>query len=173
MLRKLMKKLGYLICIFSFQITLAQTTETNCACCTEKYNQFDFWLGEWHVHDINEKLVGINSITKGSGSCLILEKWVEDERRGSSTVFYNSTDDSWNQIWVDNSDFVLKLKGNFVNGIMTLKSELIEGNNKNYYNQISWIQDKDGSITQLWEIYDEHEIKISEVFKGIYKKTLN
>ena len=98
MLRKLMKKLGYLICIFSFQITLAQTTETNCACCTEKYNQFDFWLGEWHVYDINEKLVGINSITKGSGSCLILEKWVEDERRGSSTVFYNSTDDSWNQI---------------------------------------------------------------------------
>jgi len=56
---------------------------------------------------------------------------------------------------------------------MTLKSELIEGNNKNYYNQISWIQNEDGSITQLWEIYDEHYIKISEVFKGIYKKTLN
>lgn len=173
MLYNLMKKLGYLICIFSFQITMGQTTENNCACCTEKYNQFDFWLGEWNVYDSNEKLIGINSIIKGSGSCLILEKWVEDERRGSSTVFYNSTDDSWNQIWVDNSDFVLKLKGNFVNGIMTLKSELIEGNNKNYYNQISWIQNEDGSITQLWEIYDEHYIKISEVFQGIYKKTLN
>lgn len=168
-----MKKIGYLICIFSFQITMAQITETNCACCTEKYNQFDFWLGAWNVYDSSEKLIGINSITKGSDSCLILEKWVEDERRGSSTVFYNSTNDSWNQIWVDNTGFVLKLKGNFVKGIMTLKSELIEGNNKNYYNQISWIQNDDGSITQLWEIYDEHSIKISEVFQGIYKKTLN
>lgn len=168
-----MKKLGYLICIFSFQIVMAQNNEANCACCTEKYNQFDFWLGEWNVYDIQEKLVGINSITKGSDNCLILEKWVQDERRGSSTIFYNSVDDSWNQIYVDNTDFILKLKGNIVNDIMTLKSKLIEGNNIKYYNQIRWIQNKNGSITQLWEIYNEDEIKISEVFQGIYKKTLN
>jgi len=168
-----MKKLGYLICILSFQILIAQNTDTNCACCTAKYNQFDFWLGEWNVYDIQEKLVGINSITKGSKNCLIFENWVKDARRGNSTFFYNSIDDSWNQIYTDNIGFVLKLKGNIFNNTMTLKSELIEGNNKKYYNQISWILNKDGSITQLWEIYNEDEIKISEVFQGIYKKMLN
>jgi len=171
-----MMRLAYVACIFYFfnyQMISAQTTNEICACCSEKYQEFDFWLGEWEVYDISGALVGINSIKKQSDNCLIQEKWIDDERRGKSTTFYNSSDNSWNQIWVDNSDFVLKLKGNMVNDIMTLKSELIQGNNKKYYNQISWTKNEDGSITQLWQIFNENDLKISEVFQGIYKKTLN
>lgn len=151
----------------------AQTTNNTCACCSEKYQEFDFWLGKWEVYDNSGVLIGINSIKKQSDNCLIQEKWIDDERRGSSTTFFDSSDNSWNQIWVDNSDFVLKLKGNMVDDIMTLKSELIQGNNKKYYNKISWTKHEDGSITQLWQIFNESDLKISEVFQGIYKKTLN
>jgi len=171
-----MQKFRTLIClltVFTFFNLKAQTTQNNCACCTENYNQFDFWLGEWNVYDGNEEFIGVNSITKQDGNCLIQEKWVNDQRKGTSTLYYNNADNFWNQIWADNNGFVLKLKGNMVEGIMILKSELIIGNNKKYYNKISWTVNNDETITQLWEIYNEKDIKISELFKGIYKKTLN
>ncbi|WP_129367831.1 hypothetical protein [Lutibacter sp. HS1-25] len=171
-----MKKLGYIFCIlmvFNFQQIAAQETDKNCACCSVEYQQFDFWLGKWEVYDKDAVLIGVNSIIKMADNCLIQEKWIDDARRGSSTIFYNNADNTWNQIWVDNSDFILKLKGNLEGDIMTLKSDLITGVQLKYYNQITWTKNEDGSITQLWEIYDQNELKISDVFLGIYKKTLN
>lgn len=153
--------------------TIAQQTIKNCACCTEKYEHFDFWLGKWEVYDVENNLIGINSISKQNDNCLILEKWINDARRGSSTLFYNNTNNSWNQIWVDTDGYIIKLKGNLEDNVMVLKSELIMATNRKYYNKISWTSNNDGTITQLWEIYNENDTKISEVFQGIYKKTLN
>lgn len=146
----------------------------NCACCSEKYNQFDFWLGEWNVFNPDGRLVGTNTISKEYDNCMLQEKWKStSQNRGASTSFYNKENDTWNQVWVDNSGFVLKLKGQLLNGNMVLKSDLKEGTKSKYYNQISWTKNEDGSITQLWEIFNEENVKISEVFHGIYKKTLN
>lgn len=171
-----MKYFSYLFFCFTiltFTASNAQNNSKDCACCSEAYQSFDFWLGKWEVYDVENNLIGINSITKQPDNCLILEKWVEDARRGSSTLFYNSSNNSWNQIWVDNSGNVIKLKGNLEDNTMILKSDFIKGTHINYYNKISWTQNEDDSITQLWEIYNENDIKISKVFEGIYKKTLN
>jgi hypothetical protein len=161
------------IALFFVELVSAQSNNTNCACCTEKYNNFNFWLGKWQVFDAENNLIGINSITKQSDNCLIFEKWIDDERKGTSTLFYNSSDDTWNQIWVDNLGNVVKLKGNFENDSMILKSEITKGQHTNYYNKITWKINNNTTITQLWEIYNENDFKISEVFNGIYKKTLN
>lgn len=165
--------LFFCITILNFNTAFAQNIGTNCACCAETYQDFDFWLGKWEVYDANNKLIGKNSITKQADNCLILEKWIDDERRGNSTLFYNKATNSWNQIWVDNEGYVIKLKGNLENNIMILKSDIIQGSKTKYYNKISWTLNNDYSITQLWEIYNENDAKISEVFYGIYKKTLN
>lgn len=165
--------LFFCITVLNFTPAFAQQTIKNCACCTKEYDYFDFWLGKWEVYDIENNLIGINSISKQPDNCLILEKWINDARRGSSTIFYNKTNNSWNQIWVDSDGYVIKLTGNLEENIMVLKSELIKGTNRKYYNKITWTPNIDGSITQLWDIYNENDIKISDVFKGIYKKTLN
>lgn len=52
------------ITIFNTGSIISQSANVPCACCSENYNQFDFWLGEWDVYNINEKLVGTNTITK-------------------------------------------------------------------------------------------------------------
>ena len=62
------------------------------------------------------------------------------------------TDKSWNQVWVDNSGYSLVLKGNLSNGSMILKSKLQKGDNGDFYNRVTWTPNKDGSVTQLWEI---------------------
>jgi hypothetical protein len=39
-----------------------------------------------------------------------------------------------------------------------------------YYNQITWSQNEDGTVTQLWEIYDNTDKLLKMLFKGIYNK---
>jgi len=171
-----MKKYYLILLLLSLTNTtiLAQTEENNCFCCSENYNQFNFWVGEWNVYNTNNKLVGTNSISKNYANCLLTEKWVSTgKNKGTSTNFYNKNDNSWNQLWIDNTGYVLKLKGNFINGSMVLKGEIIKNKKGPYYNQISWTENNDGSVTQLWETYNTDNLKISTIFEGIYKKKLN
>jgi hypothetical protein len=162
-----------LILLFTSFSSIAQEPE-NCICCTEKYTQFDYWVGNWEVYDLNEKLIGTNKITKEYDNCLLRESWKSQGKlRGTSTNFYDKSDDSWNQVWVDNTGFVLRLKGGLIQGNMVLKSELTEGNNGKFYHQISWIKNENGTITQLWETFNKEHVKLSEAFRGIYKKRLN
>jgi hypothetical protein len=166
--------LFFLVLIFNISTLMSQTTENNCACCSEDYNQFNFWLGEWDVYNTSNNLVGTNSISKQYDNCVIKEKWVSvGKNRGTSINFYDKSDGYWHQIWVDNSGYILNLKGKFLNGSMILKSEIIENEKGNYYNQISWTKNTDNTVTQLWEVFSENNDKLSEAFRGIYKKRLN
>ena len=101
-------------------------------------------------------------------------EWVSTgSNKGTSTNYYNKKDDSWNQVWVDNSGFSLVLKGEFTNGKMILKSEVEQGKNERYYNQKTWTPNDDGSVTQLWEVLKTDGTLIREAFRGVYKKIIN
>ena len=72
-----MFKLFLLLTIVSFnQITTQSKRINQCNSCTEKHQQFDFWLGNWNVYNTDGKLVGTNTISKGYGDCLLKEEWV-------------------------------------------------------------------------------------------------
>jgi len=66
----------------------------------------------------------------------------------------------------------LVLKGSYSNGKMILKSKLLEGKKGKYYNQITWVKNNEGSVTQIWDIYNNNNDKLQEAFKGIYKKNV-
>jgi hypothetical protein len=169
------KKLFLLLVIVSFTQTNAQTKEEKtCPCCTEKHQQFDFWLGDWTVYNINGKVVGTNKISKLYDECVIREEWTSSAKnRGTSNNYYNAADDTWNQVWVDNSGFSLVLKGKYNDGKMILKSDLIQGKKGKYYNQITWTLNDDKSVTQVWEYFKEDGTLIQEAFKGLYKLNNN
>ncbi len=80
------------------------------------------------MFDVNDSLIGTNTIKKQYDNCVLQEKWISSGKgRGTSYNFFDKTDGTWNQVWVDNSGYVLRLKGKLVNGSMILKSEIIEG----------------------------------------------
>lgn len=161
----------YIVFLLLFTMSL-NAQQNNCG--SEKYNEFDFWIGSWEVFDEKGKLLGTNTITKKYDNCVLTESWVSSgKNKGTSINFYNRNDNSWNQIWVDNSGYTLSLKGKLENGVMVLKSDIQKNKKGNYYNQISWTLNNDESVTQLWEVFSEKHVKISEAFKGIYKKKLN
>lgn len=98
-------------------------------------------------------------------------EWIsKGTNKGTSNSYYNSKDNSWNQVWVDNSGYSLVLKGSLINGKMVLKSEVVQSKKGPLYNQVTWLPNKDGSVTQLWETYKPDGSLIKEAFKGIYKK---
>lgn len=158
--------------LFFSNIVTSQNTE-KVPCSGEKYSQFDFWEGSWTVYNTKGNVVGTNKLVKMQSNCVMQENWVSKSgpSRGTSYNYYNKIDDSWNQVWIDNSGFSLVLKGKSIDGKMVLKSDLITSEKGNYYNQITWSKNDDNSVTQLWQYVNEKDEIISEVFRGIYKKS--
>ena len=98
------------------------------------------------------------------------ENWTSDTQTGTSTNYYNPIDSSWNQLWIDNVGTILKLKGYYITNRIVLTSDPIRGIKVPfYYNQIIWDKNKDGTVTQTWDVRDNTGKLIQRAFKGIYK----
>ena len=173
-----MNRINSLVCIVFFLLSSVHVVSQNTKktpCSSKEYQQFDFWLGNWSVYDLNNKLIGTNRIVKMSNACAIQENWESKTgpSLGTSYNYYNAQNKNWNQVWIDNSGGSLVLKGKKTNNKMILKSDLITSKNGNFYNQITWTNNSDGTVEQLWEITNEKNNVIKEVFRGIYKKNTN
>ena len=160
--------------LFILSIHFAHSQTQKIPCDTEKHNEFNFWVGDWNVYDVSGKLIGTNNILKMQSNCVMQENWESkvSASRGTSYNYVNLVDKSWNQVWIDNSGFSLVLKGNLKNGSMILKSELVKNQQGEYYNRVTWTPNKDGSVTQRWELISKEGKVIQEAFRGIYKKKI-
>ena len=102
----------WIISLALFCCNLVYSQTTPCACCTEKHQQFDFWVGEWVVFDTTGTKVGENTIEKLENDCILSEYWRgASGSTGRSYNYYNALDDTWNQTWIDNNGGSLVLKG--------------------------------------------------------------
>lgn len=108
----------FLMLFFSNIITSQNTQKAPCS--IEKYSQFDFWEGSWTVYNTKGNIIGTNKLVKMQSNCVMQENWISKTgpSRGTSFNYYNKIDDSWNQVWVDNSGFSLVLKGKLIDGKM-------------------------------------------------------
>lgn len=163
-----MKQLFITLFLFS---SVSLFSQDDCPCCNEYNKQFDFWIGEWVVYDTAGNIVGENTIKKVERGCLLTEEWKGSKGgTGRSINFFDRTDSTWNQTWVDNSGNTLILKGNLIDNSMVLQSELIEGTRVDFYkNRITWTPENDKSVTQKWEILDKNDNLLQLLFLGIYK----
>lgn len=159
-----------LICFMSLSLN-AQTN--NCNCCTENHKAFDFWIGSWVVTNPNGTAAGKNVIKKIQNNCILQENWTSASSgyTGTSNNFYNAKAKQWEQIWIDNQGGSLHLKGNRNGNQMILSSdELTNQKGEKYKNRITWTNNEDGSVRQLWEIIQDGKVT-SVAFDGLYKKT--
>ena len=61
-----MFKLFLLLTIVSFnQITTQSKKINQCNCCTEKHQQFDFWVGNWKVYNSDGKMILKSEVEQG------------------------------------------------------------------------------------------------------------
>ena len=169
-----MKRISVLF-LFVLSINLLHAQTQKAPCDTEKHNEFNFWVGDWNVYDIKGALIGTNKILKMQSNCVMQENWESktSSSKGTSYNYVEKTDNTWNQVWIDNSGFSLVLKGNLKDGSMVLQSTLVKGPKGDYLNRVSWTPNKDGSVTQVWECLTPKGKLIQEAFRGIYKKKIS
>ncbi|WP_350292403.1 hypothetical protein [uncultured Croceitalea sp.] len=163
------KRVLFLIIYLSLSLSLlAQTSD--CKCCSENHAAFDFWIGSWEVTNKDGSIAGKNTIVKIEGDCVLRENWTSATPgyTGTSLNFYNLKIKQWEQLWIDNSGAHLKLKGNkFGNQMILSSDEFIHTDGKIYINRITWTENSNGTVRQLWEVLSEGKV-VNVLFDGLY-----
>lgn len=166
-----MRRNLFLILFISVLTGYTQNNDS-CNCCTDNQKAFDFWIGDWIVTAQGDgTLAGYSKIRQEEGNCVIKENWTSAKRgyTGTSLNFYNQKEEQWEQLWVDNSGAFLKLKGNKGGNKMILSSDEFARDGKALRNRITWFDNEDGTVRQLWEVLEGDKV-IQVAFDGLYKK---
>lgn len=138
-------------------------------CSTPEYRQFDFWAGDWEVHNAAGKLAGTNTITPMLNGCVLHEQWAgTGGYTGESFNIYDQRTGMWHQTWVDNGGLLLVLDGGMEKGSMVLRGELKGRDGKMSQQRITWTPNEDGSVRQLWENSPDGK-SWNTAFDGIYR----
>lgn len=164
-----MKKIVWGI-LFALQYEISSGQQTTCD--HPKFHEFDFWIGDWTVYKQGtDSIVGYNSITRVAGQCALQENWLSVDRSsvGTSLNKFAWILDRWQQFWVDNSGLTLFLEGEFKNNSMILQNERTQ-QGVTTKNKITWFNNSDGTVRQLWESSQDGGKQWSVVFDGLYKK---
>ena len=138
-------------------------------CDGPEHAQFDFWVGEWDVHEWGkegEKKPAHNSITKIHNGCALREDYHSPSGyEGSSVNFYDRFDSRWHQTWIDGSGTPLYLVGGLEDGKMVMADSPDDGRP---WSRITWTPQPDGSVRQTWEMSRDEGETWDVAFDGRY-----
>jgi len=157
---------------------IAQETQTENpspppSCSTEKYHQFDFWIGDWNVTSEGQ-LAGTNSIHPVHNGCALMEKWQgtgEGAISGSSFNIYDRANERWHQTWIDDSGTLLELNGGWHDGHMVMEGRRPAADGKGVVlHRITWTPNADGSVRQVWDASKDDGQSWTVLFDGLYEK---
>jgi len=143
----------------------------------KRFNDFDFWVGEWNVYSNNDEkqFQGTNIITKHHKNCLIMENWTSVQGgTGSSMNYYDAVEDQWRQLWVAGGYSIDYSGGLTPSGSMLLTGKI------NYYQsgksqafRGTWTANTDGSVRQFFEQQNLETSEWDVWFDGLYVKRAN
>ena len=150
---------------------LLQTTPPP-PCEGSPYDDFDFWIGTWDVHDKNGDLAGRNVITEEEDGCLIVERWTSATgSTGQSYNYYDLGSESWRQVWVSRGITIDYMGGLDDDGSMVLEGSIAYRNNPGRAAPFrgTWTPHDDGSVTQSFYQYNVETDEWDEWFIGEYR----
>lgn len=94
------------------------------ACVSDAHRAFDYWVGEWTVHDTAGRQIAESSIRRVAEGCAISEEWRPiGGPSGVSISWYDPADQQWHQQWVGGGGWIAWFDGNPVEGDMTLTTK--------------------------------------------------
>lgn len=151
---------------------LASSAATAATPCGDpKSREFDFWLGAWEV-SLREggKLAGWNDVVAILDGCVLQESWRgASGSAGTSLNFYDTQRRRWRQLWVWREGTTLELEGEYRDDRMVLAGESVEPDGKRKQNRITWFDNPDGTVRQLWETSADGGKSWAVEFDGLYR----
>jgi len=136
----------------------------------EQFNEFDFWIGAWDVHDGNGANLGSNVIERAQRGCLLIENWTSARGgTGTSINFVDRTTGEWVQIWNDASGSQIHIRGGLGdNGMLLTGTIHYIANGTTAPFRGLWAPLPDGRVRQFFEQSDDGGNTWSTWFEGFY-----
>lgn len=142
------------------------------ACSGVEHDQFDFWIGEWSVTQLDGSVAGENSIQPILNGCVLFEQWTGASGfTGKSFNMYDAASGEWHQTWVDGSGSRLDLTGGLDDADMVLRGERPSAQGGTVQHEIRWTPQDDGSVRQHWRSSADGGATWKDVFVGIYARS--
>lgn len=142
-------------------------------CSAPEHHQFDFWIGEWHVHGPKGRLLGHSRVTSILGGCALREEWTSASGQtvGTSHNAYDPQTRQWHQAWVDNGPSQLRLVGGLVDRDMVLEQRAPGGAaGASDVQRITWTPLPDGRVRQHWQASKDGGATWTTSFDGTYSR---
>jgi hypothetical protein len=138
-----------------------------------KFNQFDFWLGEWDVHVADGSFAGSNRIEKSQHGCVLLENWVSTNGiPGASMNYFDVATKEWVQVWTGAGGTQIDIRGGLTEEGMLLKGQInYVGNGTSAPFRGLWTQLPDGRVRQFFEQSNDGGETWAPWFEGFYTRT--
>src|SRR5690606_33570397 len=115
----------------------------------ERYDQFDFWIGQWDVFNPQGQLVGTSRVEKLLDDCLILEHWTDSfGNSGKSMNYYDAAADLWTQVWVDGFGRHTHYQGRFKDGALPFLAQTQGAAGKPQHLRMTFTPATDGKVRQ-------------------------
>jgi hypothetical protein len=102
---------------------LTEKSSNTHRCTAPVYRQFDFWIGDWDVFDVDSpgKPVARARIDPILDGCVLREDYQDTNgHKGQSFNIYDAAGKVWRQSWVTNRGEFLLLRGDIERGSMVM-----------------------------------------------------
>lgn len=138
----------------------------------EAFRAFDFWLGEWVVHDPTGILAGTNSIERAERGCVLLENWTSVSGvTGMSINYLDKSTGEWVQIWNSEGGSQIDIRGGMTDNGMLLVGQLHDvASNTTLPFRGLWTPLEDGRVRQYFEQSTDGGKTWSPWFEGFYSR---
>jgi hypothetical protein len=149
------------------------------ACKAPEYRKFDFWIGDWEVHQPGKdgvtgaigEVVGHNRVTLEQDGCLLIEHWTSSTggETGTSFNYYDVRDKKWHQLYLDNSGNAgafPAMAGDLTGGKMVLISDPAQSPVFRW----TWYVLEPGKVRQMAEQSKDGQKTWNVVWDSVYVK---
>jgi tetratricopeptide (TPR) repeat protein len=136
--------------------------------------QFDFWIGEWDVLNLQGQRAGKSVIQQVSGGCGVLENWTDAfGNEGKSVNFYDANTKKWHQYWIGTRGGPLRFSGVYKDNAMRYEGEPATVNGSMTLSRMTFFNLDANTVRQFVEqsIDDGKTWTVTYDFKYVRKTT--
>lgn len=142
--------------------------------CNEdsRYAEFDFWVGEWEVHDGDGNLAGTNRISRDEKGCVLIEQWVGASGvTGQSINYRDGVTGEWVQVWNSAPGVQINIRGGLTDdGMLLVGTVHYLSNDTTQDFRGLWTLLEDGRVRQFFEQSPDGGETWNPWFEGFYTR---
>lgn len=137
-----------------------------------RYDDFDFWIGDWDVTARGKKRAE-NLITKEMNGCILRERYKNEQGyAGESINYYDPGTRTWKQNWVDVLGGVVQYEGKLrKEGVMYMEGTSTDANGEEQMAKVTWTLLPDGRVHHVIEQSSNRGHDWKKFFDALYVKS--